>query len=145
MSACLTVEVCSLTTEHSLKVAECRILAQHHQQQLPVRTAALDMTRDDLCGDDGGGLGRAAGVSEGRVMEGVGEGGVERGGLERGGLERSGAADGGGEGGGGLDGGGVEVRGDGAEGEMVTVLFSLRCAKFLDLQAGHHVRIHPPW
>ena len=31
------------------------------------------------------------------------------------------------------------------EGEMVTVLFSTRCAKFLDLQVGCRVRIHPPW
>ena len=31
------------------------------------------------------------------------------------------------------------------EEELVTVLFSLRCSKFLDLQVGHHVRIHPPW
>ena len=42
------------------------------------------------------------------------------------------------------------VGGEGEEGgkdgdEVVTVLFSMRCAKFLDLQVGSCIRIHPPW
>ena len=36
------------------------------------------------------------------------------------------------------------VRGRGG-GEIVTVLFSSRCAKFLDLQVGQTIRVHPPW
>ena len=35
--------------------------------------------------------------------------------------------------------------GGGDGGEIVTVLFSARCAKFLDLQVGQTIRIHPPW
>lgn len=29
--------------------------------------------------------------------------------------------------------------------KVVTVLFSLRCARFVGLVIGGHVRIHPPW
>ena len=29
--------------------------------------------------------------------------------------------------------------------EEVSVILSQRCAKFLSLQVGHHIRIHPPW
>lgn len=29
--------------------------------------------------------------------------------------------------------------------EMVTVLFSLRCARFVGLVVGGRIRIHPPW
>lgn len=29
--------------------------------------------------------------------------------------------------------------------KMVTVLFSLRCARFVGLVVGGRVRIHPPW
>ena len=31
------------------------------------------------------------------------------------------------------------------EEEEITVLFSMRCAKFLKLQVGSCVRVHPPW
>ena len=58
-----------------------------------------------------------------------------------------------GEGGGGAgdvlgglgDGGHVRVEEVDGGGEIVTVLFSTRCAKFLGLQVGSCVRIHPPW
>ena len=30
-------------------------------------------------------------------------------------------------------------------GDAVAVLFSLCCAKFLNLRVGMHIRIHPPW
>ena len=40
---------------------------------------------------------------------------------------------------------GGEEGGGGGGGEIVTVLFSSRCAKFLDLQVGQTIRIHPPW
>jgi len=36
-------------------------------------------------------------------------------------------------------------RGDWVKHDSATVLFSQRCAKFLNLQVGIHVRIHPPW
>lgn len=29
--------------------------------------------------------------------------------------------------------------------KIVSVLFSLRCAKFVGLAVGRHIRIHPPW
>lgn len=42
-------------------------------------------------------------------------------------------------------GGGDDVGGGGDEGKVVTVLFSLRCARFVGLVAGGRVRLHPPW
>ena len=45
-----------------------------------------------------------------------------------------------------MKGGGDMVRGvDEVKGDVVAVLFSQCCAKFLNLCVGMHVRIHPPW
>ena len=130
----MTVEVVWLSTSHSLKVTSCR-------------TVTSDQN-DERGG--GGGVGVKGGGGGGGVNEGGGGGGVgvkEGGGGEGRGVndDRGGGGGGGVKEGGGGGGGGVKEGGGGGSGEIVTVLFSTRCTKFLDLKIGQTIRIHPPW
>ena len=91
LSACMTVEVCSLTNSHSLTVTSCRTLSSGWLHS--------DLGRE----------------SDDRVSTALRE-------------EKKETPMEGGEG-----------------GEIVTVLFSGRCAKFVSLQVGQIITIHPPW
>ena len=106
LSSCLTVEVCVMTSSHSLKVAQCRTLTQRLQQPISGSRGTVGVA----------GSGHRAAECDSRES-------------------------GGGRGSGGD--GDDDVTGK--EGEEVSVLFSTRCARFLDLQPGQYVRIHPPW
>ena len=137
LSVCLTVDVCTVISSHSLKVTRCRIPQQQQQQQQQLddcKNGAVDMK---MC--EGNGLGSAASVRhvELRSMGGVlGRHDIVS--CETGGVEESVGVTR-------CDGGDVVKGGEWGEGEVVTVLFSTRAAKFLDLQIGQRVRIHPPW
>ena len=137
LTACLTVEIFSLINSHSLKVAKCRIITEQQQQKQPPPQSDNSVHREQGSGSPQErhakciDLGHAdMALSSCNIIE-RGDGG--RGGVEEREEDR-------------VTCGGLEehVVGEGG-GEVVTVLFSTRCAKFLNLQAGCHVRIHPPW
>lgn len=136
-TACLTVEIFSLINSHSLKVAKCRIITEQQQQKQPPLQS--DNSNYYVHGEKASEESHVKCIDLGHVDIALsscniikhgdsGRDGVEEREEDRvtcGGLEEHVAGEGG--------------------GEVVTVLFSTRCAKFLNLQAGCHVRIHPPW
>ena len=160
LSSCLTVHVCSLLNCYSLSVAKCKTISSAMPTNLPPLSASLSysvskttirsgpdpqqcgsITRSEADTQPGpwldlANIGCVLGsqniVSSGGESEQVEEGG----GMGEGG-------------GGGVEGRSEEGEGGGREveegGEVVMVLFSVRCAKYLNLQVGSLVRIHPPW
>lgn len=134
LTACLTVEIFSLINSHSLKVAKCRVIAE---QQPPLQSDNSNNVHREQ-GSGSSQESHAKCIDLGCVDIALSSCNIEHGGSGRDEVEeREGDR---------VTCGGLEehVVGEGG-GEVVTVLFSTRCAKFLNLQAGCHVRIHPPW